>query len=193
MQPQWPGELPDMPSNCLTRAQTHLNMARLGLSDMSVLEQDRAVLGFCGVAVFGRSVTLALQHLRKWDRQAFDEWYGPWRDQMTADPLSRFFYDVRTEVLHGGVPNISYTLFAAGLDVPEPGTIRVSGRPLPTEHRGVPIEDNSTLNLCRLYVAYLEEMIDSVATVVWQIQDRWLAEQQSASNGGGADGEPSSV
>jgi len=30
-----------MPSDCLARAQTHMNMIRLGLGDMSKREQDR--------------------------------------------------------------------------------------------------------------------------------------------------------
>ena len=66
MQPSWSRTLPEMPSDCLTRAQTHLNMVRLGLGEMSAGDQDRAVLGFCGIAVFGASVTFALQHLRHW-------------------------------------------------------------------------------------------------------------------------------
>ncbi len=153
-------------------------MARLGLGDMSESEQDRVVLGFCSVAVFGRSVTLALQHLRHWDAEGYDQWYGPWRDEMNADPLCRFFYDLRTDILHGGVPNIGFMLGSAGLHAPPPGTVRLIGRPAPTEHKGGPIEDASTLNLCRLYISYLEELLASAADVVWQIEDRWQAEQE---------------
>jgi len=180
MQPDWSGPIPDMPSNCLTRAATHLNMARLGLGDMSETQQDRVVLGFCSVAVFGRSVTLALHHLRTWDREAYNEWYRPWCDAMTADPLCRFFYELRTDVLHGGVPNIGFMLGSAGPNAPSVGTVRLIGRAAPTEHKGGPIEDASTLNLCRLYISYLEELLASAADVVWQIEDRWQAEQEVA-------------
>jgi hypothetical protein len=170
----------DRPSNCLTRAGTHLSMARLGFHDMSESEQSRVVLGFCSVAVFGRSVTLALQHLRTWDREVFNEWYKPWLDEMTADPLCRFFYELRTDILHGGVPTISFVLGSFGPDAPSPGTVQLLGRAAPTEHRCQSIEDTTTLNLCRLYLAYLEELFASAADVVWQIQDRWQAVQDAA-------------
>jgi hypothetical protein len=182
MQADWSGPIPDMPSNCLTRAQTHLNMVRVGLRDMSESERDRVVLGFCSVAVFGRSVTLALQRLRHWDREAYNEWYRPWRDEMEADPLCRFFYELRTDVLHGGVPNIGFVIGSAGSKAPPVGTVRRIDRAAPTEHRGEPIEDASTLNLCRLYIAYLEELLASAADVVWQIQDRWQAAQEAESS-----------
>jgi hypothetical protein len=45
---------------------------------MSAGDQDRAVLGFCSIAVFGASATFALQHLKHWDEAAFDSWYEPW-------------------------------------------------------------------------------------------------------------------
>ena len=179
MQPSWSRTLPEMPSDCLTRAQTHINMVRLGLHDMSEVEQARAVMEFCSVAVFGASVTFALQHLSHWDEVAFDNWYEPWSAALRADPLCRFFFLMRRDIIHGGVPDIGYVLSAAGVNVPEPGTIRVTDRPLPTEHKGKRIEDSSTINLCRLYLAYLEELVTSVADVVWQVQDWWMAEQHA--------------
>jgi hypothetical protein len=182
MQPTWSRTLPEMPSDCLTRAQTHMNMIRLGLGDMSKREQDRVVLGFCAIAVFGTSVTWALQHLRSWGEAAFEGWYAPWQAELKADPLCRFFHKMRTDIINGGVPNIAYVLHAAGVNVPKPGTLRVTDRQLPTEHRGKPIADTSTLNLCRLYVAYLEGLVTSAAEVVWPVQDRWMAEQQAATS-----------
>jgi hypothetical protein len=179
MQIDWSAPVPDEPSNCLTRAGTHLRMAKQGFRDMSESGYDRAILGFCSVAVFGRSITLALQHLRTWDRETFDRWYRPWRDEMAKDPLCRFFYKLRTDVLHGGVPTISFVLGSSGPNAPAPGTIRVVGRAVPTEHRDEAIEDTSALNLCRLYIAYLEEMFASAAEVIWPVQDRWQAEQDA--------------
>ncbi len=92
---------------------------------------------------------------------------------------------MRRDIIHGGVPNIGYVLFATGVNVPVPGTIRVTDRPLPAGHRGKPIEDSSTLNLCRLYIAYLEELVTSAADVIWQVQDQWMAEQQATATSEG--------
>ena len=74
------------------------------------------VLGFCAIAVFGTSVTGALQHLRSWDEAAFEGWYAPWQAELKADPLCRFFHKMRTDIIHGGVPNIAYVLHAAGVN-----------------------------------------------------------------------------
>ena len=66
-----------------------------------------------------------------------------------------------------------------------PGTIRVTDRPLPAEHRGKPIEDSSTLDLCRRYIVYLEELVTSAADVIWQVQGQWMAEQRATATSEG--------
>jgi len=165
----------EMPSSCLTRAVTHLRVAHLGLRDMEASDQDRVLLGFFGVAVFGRSVTLALQHLKTWDEPAFLAWYEPWVAQMRQDPLCRFFYELRTDILHDVVPMVGVVLGAWGQNALRPGSVTVLDRPVPTEHRGKPIDDTSTSNLCRLYLAYLDELVESSHALVWQIQDAWQA------------------
>lgn len=168
---------PPDPLQVLTRANTHLRMVKQGLRDMGDADQDRVVLGFFGIAVFGRSVTLALQLLKSFDKQAFDDWYQSWFQEMRDDPLCRFFYELRTDILHGMGPLIGFVLASYGANAPSVGTITIPGRPFPTTHRGQPIEDSSALHLCSLYIAYLEEMINSASAVILAVQDRWMALQ----------------
>lgn len=152
-------------------------MVKQGLRDMADPDQDRVLLGFFGIAVFGRSVTLALQLLKSFDKKAFDDWYQPWFQEMRGDPLCRFFYELRTDILHGMNPLIGFVLASHGANAPSVGTITIPGRPLPTMHRGQPIEDNTMLNLCSLYIAYLEEMVNSATDVILAVQDRWQSLQ----------------
>ena len=70
---------PDWPSLVVTRAQTHLQMMRSALADVEDgQEQYRVVRGVFDIAVYGRSVTLALQKFRHWDEAGLDAWYAPW-------------------------------------------------------------------------------------------------------------------
>jgi len=50
------------------------------------------------VVVFGRSVTNVLQNLRS-KVPDFDTWYEPWKAQMEQDPLMRYLYKLRTDLL----------------------------------------------------------------------------------------------
>lgn len=168
--------MPDFPSNCVTRASTHLRLARLGRADVESADHDRIILGYYTVAVFGRSCTLALQHLKHWDAAAFLEWYAPWATEMREDPLCRFFYQLRTEIVHGVTPIAGVTLAAFGPNAPQVGVIYIPDDKVPAEHKGQPIEDRSALNLARLYVDYLQAMFDSFLTIVWPIDDRAHAE-----------------
>jgi hypothetical protein len=103
-----PASFRTMPLQVLTRANTHLRMVKQGIRDMEDPDQDRVLLGFFGIAVFGRSVTLALQHLRTFDDHAFDEWYKPWFGEMRTDELCRFFYQLRTDILHDMNPLVGF-------------------------------------------------------------------------------------
>jgi hypothetical protein len=139
------------------RASTHLRLARLGLVDMESADHDRILLGYFTVAVFGRSCTLALQRLKHWDEAAFLKWYEPWATAMKNDPLCQFFYELRTEIVHGVTPIPGVMLAAFGPSAPQVGAIYIPEDKVPTEHKGQPIEDRSARNLSRLYVEYLQE------------------------------------
>jgi hypothetical protein len=153
-----------------------LRLVDLGLEDVQGHDQDRVILGFFCIAVFGRAVTNAMQNLRTFDKAAFDEWYAPWQLEMRGDSLCRYFYELRSKILKNIDPLVGFVLAAWGEGSPTVGTIVIDDVDVPTEHRGQPIADTSTINLCRTYVVYLHEMFDSFTPMVWPINDRHLAE-----------------
>jgi len=163
------------PGKTVTRAGTMLRMVQQGLRDIEEVNEDRKLLGFLGVVVFGRSMTFVMQNLRSHDLDAFNNWYAPWQQEMTDDPLMRYFNDLRTRVIHHDAPAISVLLYAYGENSPPVGSITIEGLPLPQRHLGQPLDDTSMRNLCRLYVAYLERMFKSFAPAAFAIQDRLIA------------------
>jgi hypothetical protein len=166
---------PPDPAQVLTWAGAFLRVVRQGLRDMEETEHDRVLLGFFSVVVFGRAVTNALQNLRTFDERAFDEWYEPWQREMRNDPLLRWFYKLRTDILKGITPPIAIVIGSSGRNAVRPGTVTVEDRPPPDVHRGESIQDYLTIDLCRLYVTYLEEMVESAAVVIWQVHDHHVA------------------
>lgn len=172
------------PSQTVARAGTMLRMVGQGLRDMQEIDQDRVLLGFLGVVVFGRSMTLVMQNLRSHDRDAFDIWYAPWQGEMKGDQMMRYFYDLRTKVIHHAAPAIGITLFGYGANMPRIGSITVDGLPLPDRHLGQPLNDTSMANLCHLYHVYLQRMFESFAPVAFAIQDRLIARRENARNAG---------
>ena len=164
------------PSQVVTRAGTMIRMVSQGLRDMQDLEHDRILLGFLGVVVFGRSMTLVMQNLRTHDRGAFDAWYSSWQEEMRRDPLMRYFNDLRTKVIHQDAPAIGILLASTGVNRAPVGSITIEDMPLPKSHLGQPLDDTSMMNLCRLYHAYLERMFQAFAPLAFGVQDRLLAE-----------------
>ena len=152
-----------------------LRMVQQGLRDMRETDQDRILLGFLGVVVFGCSMTLVMQNLRRHEQEAFDSWYAPWQKEMKGDPLMRYFHDLRTMVIHHDAPEIGILLAGHGGMLPPIGSVTVDGLPLPERHLDQPLDDTSMGNLCRLYLAYLERMFESFATVAFAVQDRLIA------------------
>jgi hypothetical protein len=165
-----------------------LRLVRQGIRDMEETDAtdlsadphalDRILLGFAAVVVFGRAVTNALQNLRRFDRRAFDAWYGPWQQEMRNDPLLRWFYVLRSDILKGVEPQIAILLGASGQNAPVAGAITVPNRLPPDVHRNQRMTDTTVLGVCRLYMAYLEEMFDSFAEVAWAVHDRFVANKQ---------------
>jgi hypothetical protein len=180
--PALPALLPPA-QTVITRASFMLRMAQQGLRDMQETDirnnQDRVLLGFLGVVVFGRSMTLVMQNLRSHDRGAFDNWYSPWQTEMKDNPLMRYFNDLRTRVIHYDAPLIGILLGGFGANLPAIGSITVEGLPLPECHLGQRLDDTSMRNLCRLYVEYLQRMFDSFAPVAFAVQDRLIAAKSS--------------
>ena len=166
--------MPAHPDLIFVRAHTLLRILRQALRDVEDSDGDRVVLGIFGIAVFGRAVTSVLQCLRAFDAPAFDGWYEPWEADMKSDDLCQFFYHLRTSTLHRIDTSVGIVLQAHGEGVPPPGTLMVYGLDLPKVHRCERILDASIPHLCRLYVAYLEEVVDSATPVIHAVNDSWL-------------------
>ena len=160
------------PTQVVTRAGTMLQMVRQGLRDMRETDQDRILLGFLGVVVFGSSMTLVMLNLKRHERKAFNSWYAPWEKQMKGDPLICYFTNLRNMVIHQNAPAIGIALGGFGMNMPPIGSITIDGLPLPNRHLGDPLDDTSMVNLCRLYLAYLERMFESFAPIAFAVQDR---------------------
>lgn len=76
-------------------ARDRLATARFGLADMN--DPKRARSGLYNAVVFGRMVTFALQNMRN-QVDGFDEWYAPIQNDLRADPLMNYFWNLRTEI-----------------------------------------------------------------------------------------------
>ncbi|HEX7526182.1 MAG TPA: hypothetical protein VF327_07725, partial [Gaiellaceae bacterium] len=73
------------------------------------------------VIVWGRAVTNVVQNLRG-KANGFDDWYEPWRREMTDDPLLKFLYKQRSEILKTGtdpaMSNVTYIASFSSEDLP---------------------------------------------------------------------------
>ena len=91
-------------SRILDSAARMLEFARQGQSDF-LAGGDRRLSGLYTAITSARSVTFTLQNLRnKVDN--FDDWYGPIREQLSADPVCAWFVTLRNNIEkrgdHGG-------------------------------------------------------------------------------------------
>jgi hypothetical protein len=84
----------------LKRCDETLATARFGLEDIKS-SPERRLAGLRNLVVFGRAVTNVLQNLRSTE-QNFDDWYRPFQEMMENDPLMKYFYRLRTEILKQG-------------------------------------------------------------------------------------------
>lgn len=97
------------------QARRHLEAARQGLADLEGLDPRRRLAGLYNVAVWGRSVTLALQ-LMKSEVDGWEEWWTVRQAEMEGDPLCRYFYNMRTDALHKLAPRPSVSTYIGYLN-----------------------------------------------------------------------------
>ena len=67
--------------------------------------------------MFGRAVTNVLQNLRSVDDR-FDAWYQPFRKEMESDPLMRYLYTLRSQILKEGALPTGMTICIRELQLP---------------------------------------------------------------------------
>lgn len=84
------------PHEIISAAEQRLEVARFGLEDMQKRDQ-RFNAGLMNAVVFGRMATFQLQNLRSIIPD-YDDWYGPKQDEMRADPLMKYFCDLRNRI-----------------------------------------------------------------------------------------------
>jgi len=102
----------------LRAARQTLATAEKGLADVSSGDPNRRVAGLHNVVVFGRAVTNVLQKLRSTE-PGFDAWYGPHRAQMEGDPLLKYLYRLRSEILKEGILPLSTSMHIHRLRFPD--------------------------------------------------------------------------
>ena len=89
-----------------------------GLADLSSGDPNRRVAGLHNLVVFGRAVTNVLQNLRSTEPD-FDAWYAPHRAEMEGDPLLKYLYTLRSEILKEGILPLAVSTHIRQLRFPE--------------------------------------------------------------------------
>jgi hypothetical protein len=97
----------------LQHAEETLFTARLGLDHLRGEDPKARIAGLRNVVVFGRAVTNVLQNLRSTE-PTFDAWYQPQVELMRADPLLRYFYELRSKILKQGSVAVGSSMTFSG-------------------------------------------------------------------------------
>lgn len=92
----------------LRRAREVFQTASRGLDDARA-DPARRISGIHNAVVFGRAVTNVLENLRSRDAR-FEVWYARVSEELSSDPLMRYFYKLRSQILkQGSVGTATYT------------------------------------------------------------------------------------
>lgn len=99
------------PQQILAECSSVLRAARDSVSQVEHCSRPGHQLGYIRVAVVDiRRVTFVLQTLSS-RTAGFDEWYAPIQDRLRADPLMRYFVELRNEIEKRGLPGALAELF----------------------------------------------------------------------------------
>src|SRR5438132_10702126 len=105
-------------ADVLRAARQTLATVEKGLADLASGDPNRRVAGLHNLVVFGRAVTNVLQNLRS-SEPDFDAWYGPHRAEMEADPLLKYLYELRSEILKEGVSPLGTSMHIHHFSFPQ--------------------------------------------------------------------------
>lgn len=75
-------------------------------------------IGLRNLVVFGRAVTNVLQKLRSLEPE-FDIWYEKYKKEMEKDPLMKYFYNLRSEILKEGQLKVAVGVHIKHLNLPQ--------------------------------------------------------------------------
>jgi len=104
-------------ADVLKRCQETLSTARFGLEDIK-RTPERRLAGLRNLMVFGRAVTNIFQNLRSIESN-FDDWYTPLRKEIERDPLMRYFYTLRSEILKQGSLSVGTYAYIRSFQYPQ--------------------------------------------------------------------------
>lgn len=80
-----------------------LQTAKLGLADLQGAMPERRMPGLRNIVVFGVATTQAVQNLRSAvGKDVFNAWYEPIQQEMKNDPLLKYFWRLRSQILKEG-------------------------------------------------------------------------------------------
>lgn len=85
----------------LEAVQKTMDTAEIGYDIFVNGSPARKLAGLMNLVTFGVSVTCVLQNLRHIEPD-FDSWYEKYRAEMIADPLMKYFWNFRSEILKEG-------------------------------------------------------------------------------------------
>jgi hypothetical protein len=103
----------------LKKAEGILAVAKLGLDNFIKGPKQNRFAGLMNVVVFGRAVTNVLQNLRSICPDYFDHWYQKYKEEMAADELLKYFYDLRSKILKEGEMPVSVCVKIERLEFPQ--------------------------------------------------------------------------
>lgn len=120
----------------IKNAEDMLKTAKYGLSYLKTENPYHLPTGIRNVLTFGREVPRILQRLKRRESD-FSEWYAPYRTELENDPLMKYLYRLRNDVLkEGKMPVKSKTCIEAL------NTNWVNQLPKPPNTKGFFIGDN---------------------------------------------------
>ncbi|NYE07276.1 hypothetical protein F4694_004061 [Bacillus niacini] len=86
-----------------------LKTVEIALKDLKNEIPERRIASIRNIITFGRSVTFAIQKLKK-HVDGFDNWYKPKQQEMISNPLFKYFKDIRDEIIHEGKLNTNVSV-----------------------------------------------------------------------------------
>lgn len=120
----------------IKNAEDMLITAKYGLDLLKTENPYYLPTGIRNVLTFGRAITKVLQRLRSHESE-FSAWYKPYRDEMENDPLLKYLYRIRNDVLKEGMMPVTSKTHISFLNLDW-----VNQLPKPPNTKGFFIGDN---------------------------------------------------
>ena len=124
--------MPGTVREVIAKAWLMLDRVEVGAARAQGSDPDQREPGLHDVSVYGRAITNVLENLRGTGVD-FDTWYRPWKEELEADPLCRYFYKTRSAVLKEGSPVKASGAITIG-DLQLPRDLSRFGPPPPGAH-----------------------------------------------------------